>query len=290
LQIVSHKGVAILKTKEKDRFEPISLLEEWISLRMNSGMDSATNTATDSLMGSTIDNEVLSYASLLVAGSMINNDYESLTELKNRLTPMAAKITRRLNSLNIPVADLQASAIPAMSSLVHGAFQYLEWNDPVSTLKRIKYGEDVLAILINNNFKNNLTKKDFIELNLPFIEKTLTEKKLKLSQATISRCIKLLEQKAFIHLTGSTRSRKCHILQKAWQWYETVKADESRKAESPDREAGTGQAKGADIPSYLVEIASSNTNDKTSDSENALHVKRVPVDSEFNLDKYKKAA
>ena len=207
-----------MDTRENDRFEPILLLEEWIA----------------SGMGSSIANETLSYACLLISDAMINHDYESLSELKNRLTPLAAKISRRLQSLNIPPAELQASGIPVMSSLVRAAFQYLEWNDPVSTLEHIRYGKEILAILIKNSLNSTSDKNDSFILNLPSIEKILTKNQKKLSQATISRCLKLLDQKAFIHLTGSTRSRKCHILHKSWQWYETAAKADEKKSVEPD--------------------------------------------------------
>ena len=256
-----------MENKEKDKLEPILLLEQWIS----------------SADGSTIDNETLSYACLLVSGAMINHDYETLTELKNRLTPLAAKISRRLYSLNIPPADLQASGIPVMSSLVRAAFQYLEWNDPVSTLKRIRYGEEILSILIKSSLKNSSDKKDSFVLNLPFIEKTLAENKTKLSQATISRCIKLLEQKAFIHLMGATRSRKCHILQKAWQWYEAaVKTDEKKSMDTDMR--NTTIYRPAFIPSPYIENEPTTVKAETPLPENIFPLKRVGPDPNFSLD------
>jgi hypothetical protein len=174
-----------------------------------------------------------------------------------------------------------------MSSLVRAAFQYLEWNDPVSTLKHIRYGKELLSVLVENSLKNNSDKNESFILNLPLIEKALTKNKINLSQATISRCLKLLEQKAFIHLTGSTRSRKCHILHKAWQLYEAEKAYEKKSVKPYTDYRGIDWAD-PQFPLYPHKDASTVTPETLSSVETPT-LKKVRADLDFSsqLGKYK---
>lgn len=205
-----------------DTFPGLSKVEEWA--RRGTGH---------------VDPDTLADLRGAVAEAAITGDREKLTTLRDRLSPVAAALSRRLESERLDPWITQAVSVASLAPLVRGALLALDRDRPGEVLARIPHGEAVLTALARIAREDPAGPADYRPLSLDALCAALGTDAAGdgPTRSRVSRTLTALELGGFIHLIGATRARRWALLPAAEQVLDALTM--SRKAQPIERESIT---------------------------------------------------
>lgn len=170
------------------------------------------------------DADCFAEISAMVLRCVYNRDHEELSRIHSMLSPLSAKLSRRLRARKIPTEVVQSAEIPALAAMVRGTLHIMEKDDPQRAVELIRHGSNVLSILLRAGGN----------LRLDQIRDSWPDKANKPSTSTISRTLSAMEEAGFIHRSGITKGRMFRVLDKAWRWDVARLAANTERSERPE--------------------------------------------------------
>ncbi len=153
-----------------------------------------------------------------VLRAVYQQDRNELKELHLWMTPLAARLSRRLKQDRLPPAVKQSVEAPLLAALVRGVLHIMEKDDPLRAVELIRHGAEVLSILLQKD--GNIRLDDFRDL--------WPGKAAPPSVSTISRALSALEEAGFVQRSGATKGRLYLVLTKAEKWWKTHEIQDGR--------------------------------------------------------------
>ena len=143
--------------------------------------------------------------------------------------PLATHLSQKLEERDVDPWTLQAAEISALLRILRLAREHITWIDPEQSLAGIKYGEDVLRLLMPGDGAVECAPGDQTGLRLRQLRASLfRDSGTEISESTLSRVLKALELSGFIRLFGATQNRRCIFLAKACSWLEGHRRDKRK--------------------------------------------------------------
>jgi Fe2+ or Zn2+ uptake regulation protein len=138
---------------------------------------------------------------------LLDRDHDGLDAMHLRLASVALLASRWLAVEDTALWVRLAAELPGLAAGIQCGLFLLEKVDAKDALMTIRYGKDVLSALMAKG--EDVTLEDLVER----AGTTMDGKRL--STATISRTLALLEEAGFIERQGATMNRRYRVLDKA---------------------------------------------------------------------------
>lgn len=172
---------------------------------------------------STVDPDALADVGGAVATAAVAADRERLTALRDRITPAAAALDRRLTRARIDPWITQAARVTTLAAVTRGALRAIDRARPDEVLAQIPLGREILLAL--RSLADPADPGGYIPVELGALRDAIDVAGEPPSKPRISRALTSLGLNRFVHLIGATRNRKCALLSAADRALGPVAAD-----------------------------------------------------------------